>query len=349
MTILQASIIPNLVSNSLASTDTVRSTSYGKTFPALHSLEDLDNQKVIAIGSSIIQYSVDGKCISQSIDTPNTSVYNLGVSGANPYTEILQIPAIIRVDPEIVMIDLGPNGLWDFYESEALDEYIEFRFIINSISMENQDIGEWISLIREKDKQWIALDDVERIQLTQSYSRISAEKMLMKEFAEYFEGLSYKEYAPEPDSEGWIDYLMTPAFLAPNYENLNDSEVQVLIDDIMKSKKNQGVYNPKSDGTLNHESYEYMLQELTDAGIDVILVATPHHPMVYPHLGDKQLDGFNSTMERYVSEYNVTALNMYWETWDNSMFRDRSHLGHNGREYFCERVTPVIDQILSER
>ena len=121
---LQTSFIPNIVSESLASTDTVRSTSYGKTFPALNTLEDLDGQKVIAIGSSIIQYSVDGKCISDTITISDTLVFNLGVSGANPYTEILQIPAIIRVDPEIVMIDLGPNGLWDFYESESLDEYI---------------------------------------------------------------------------------------------------------------------------------------------------------------------------------------------------------------------------------
>lgn len=176
---------------------------------------------------------------------------------------------------------------------------------------------------------------------------------MIKEFDEYFEEsfeeIKYKEYAPEPDSEGWVDYLMTPKFLAPKYENLNDSDVQILIDDKMKSKKKQGVYNPHFDGTLNHEAYEYMIQELTDAGIHVLLVATPHHSMVYPHLDDGQLDGFNATMDRYEAEYGATSLNMYWETWDNSMFRDRSHLGHNGREYFCERVSPVIDEILSER
>ena len=94
----------------------------------------------------------------------------------------------------------------------------------------------------------------------------------------------------------------------------------LLIDDKMESKKKQGVYNPHFDGTLNHEAYEYMIQELTDAGIHVLLVATPHHSMVYPHLDDGQLDGFNATMDRYEAEYGATSLNMYWETWDNSMF-----------------------------
>jgi len=37
---------------------------------------------------------------------------------------------------------------------------------------------------------------------------------------------------------------------------------------------------------------------------------------------------------------------MYWETWHNSMFRDRNHLGVNGREYFCERISPLIEQLL---
>jgi hypothetical protein len=41
-------------------------------------------------------------------------------------------------------------------------------------------------------------------------------------------------------------------------------------------------------------------------------------------------------------------LNMYWETWDGKMFRDRSHLGDLGREYFCERIAPEIDAILGD-
>jgi hypothetical protein len=53
MVFLQTSIIPGIVIDSLVSSDLVRSTSYSKTFPALHSLEDYENGKVIAIGSSI--------------------------------------------------------------------------------------------------------------------------------------------------------------------------------------------------------------------------------------------------------------------------------------------------------
>ena len=139
-------MITGIVGDQLIASDIVSSPTYAKTFPALHSLEDYDGDKVIAIGSSIIQYSVDGKCIMEEM-TSDAGVFNLGISGANPYTEILQIPALIRASPELVMIDLGTNNLWNYYESESLNDYIEFRFTINSILMKNQDIGEWYDLI----------------------------------------------------------------------------------------------------------------------------------------------------------------------------------------------------------
>ena len=78
-----------------------------------------------------------------------------------------------------MIIDLGPNGLWEFYESESLDEYIQFRFTINSIAMENDDIGGWTELIREQDKQWIAMTDLERFELTQQYSHRAFENVLL--------------------------------------------------------------------------------------------------------------------------------------------------------------------------
>lgn len=346
MIFLHTSIVSTIVVDSIVSSNVVRSPTYGKTFPALHSLENYEGKKVIAIGSSIMQYSIDGNCIGESMETNDVSVFNLAVSGANPYTEMLQIPALIETNPELVIIDLGPNSLWEFYESESLDEYIQFRFTINSITMENDDIGEWTELIREKDKQWIAMTDLERFELTQQYSQSAFENILLDYFAEHFGYVNYREYAPKPNDDGWYDYLRTPSFLAPKYELLNDSVVKQLIDENMTKKKNAGVYNPNFNGTLNHLAYEYMLDELTEANIEVLLVAAPHHPYVYPHLDEGQMDGFNHTIDHYTELYGVSKLNMYWETWENSMFRDRNHLGHNGREYFCERIAPIIDEII---
>ncbi len=99
---------------------------------------------------------------------------------------------------------------------------------------------------------------------------------------------------------------------------------------------------------MNHASLEYIIHELRSHDIEVMLVAPPHHPFVYENLDAGQLDGFNFTINDLSERYNTSVLNMYWETWDGKMFRDRSHLGDTGREYFCERVAPEIDAILGD-
>jgi len=341
-----SSVGPAIVTDSLISTNLVSNTRYGITFPALNSIENHDEDSVIAIGSSIIQAAVDGKCISESLENNDVNVYNLGISGANTYTEILQIPALIRADPELVLLDLGPNGLWEFKSDSDLDEYIQFRFTINSIAMQYEDIGNWTDLIRETDRPWIAFNDAERIELTQSYSQKSFELWLQSEFSEHFDSINFEQKAPLPDDENWIEYLMQPSWPAPKFELWTQEEIVKYFEENMPRKATQGVYNPKLNDTLNHKSYEYIISELTNAGIEVLLVATPHHPMVYSYLEDGQLDNFNDTFERYSSYDGVKGINMFWEEWHDSMFKDRNHLGVNGREYFCQRLAPIIDGIL---
>ena len=102
---------------------------------ALESIKNEETKSIITIGSSILQYATDGGCISNRLNNDEYRVHNLAMSGANPYTEMLQIPKLIESKPSMVLLDLGPNALWDFYESKQLDEYIELRFSILSMSM----------------------------------------------------------------------------------------------------------------------------------------------------------------------------------------------------------------------
>jgi len=320
------------------------------TFPALDYIEYNDRNSVIAVGSSILQAAVNGSCITEHLDDTSTGVYNLAISGANPYTETLQIPALVRANPKLVLVDLGPNGLWNFYDSEDLNEYIQFRFTINSISMKQNDIGDWKEHIRDVDREWLGYTHAERMSLVQSYSHKALEEHLTGFVAEYFEFLNYEERAPSPSNPEWEEYLMDPYSFVPReplFEKKTESEINDYMEEKMPRKAKQGVYNPQLEGTLNHIAYEYIINELRSAGIPVLLIATPHHPMVYPYLGIDQLYGFNQTFERFTNLSGVYGANMFWETWHSSMFRDRNHLGVNGREYFCQRITPLIQQMLA--
>ena len=339
----------SMVSDKLITADMTSNPRYAITFPALEYIEDIEEESVVAIGSSIIRAATNGTCISENLHRDAASVYNLGISGANPYTETLQIPALIRANPELVLLDLGPNGLWDYYDDDDLNEYVQFRFTINSIMMEQKDIGNWTNHIRDIDRQWLAYTFEERMKLSQAYSQESIDTVLRGIVSEVIEDIEYNERAPLPDDPNWHQYLMEPYFREPFFEKKSEAEITAYLEEKMPKKTKQGVYNPKENGTLNHVAYEYIINSLRDAGIPILLVATPHHPGVYSYLSAGQLDGFNQTFNRFANLSGVYGVNMFWEEWHSSMFRDRNHLGANGRGYFCERISPYISTMLDSQ
>ena len=89
-----------------------------------------------------------------------------------------------------------------------------------------------------------------------------------------------------------------------------------------------------------------MINSLVNASIDVVLIGVPHHPWVNDYLENGQLDGMNETYNYYSSFENVTSLQMYWDNWPSEAFSDRNHLDSEGRDIFCNQVTPVVDNII---
>jgi hypothetical protein len=265
---------------------------------------------------------------------------------------MIQIPAIIKVKPKLVIIDLGPNNLWEDRYFDSINEYIEFRFKILSISMTNDEIGEWLDLLREKDKQWIATSTIERINMTQSYSHNAIEAQISKLVNEYISldiKFAYEAfYIPELNSEEWINYLQTPSFMGDKFEIMNKSDVDLWFEENMHKHVGKGVFNPRSEGTLNHIALEYIISELSNSDIKVALVAVPFHPKLYDYLESGQIDGHNDTLTYFENKYDVEILNWFWESWDYEMFRDKSHLGFKGRVSYCERIAPEIDNILQK-
>ena len=336
-------LFPQIVNDSLIETDVIKSGRYAVTFPALETIEQEESEAIVTIGSSILQYATDGRCITEQLDIPNNNVYNLAISGANPYTEMIQIPKLVEAQPRAVLLDLGPNSLWNFYESESLDEYIQFRFTILSMTMQHNMSLEWEHLLRDVDREYIATTSLERMNLTSSYSQLALDRILLQQSHEFLELDFANRKIPGVGDDGWVEYLQTPRFLAPNFELKNQSEVDAWFEENMPRRVKYGVYNPESNGTLNHLALEYTIEQLTNAGIDVFMVAPPHHPQVYNYLEPGQIDGHNHTLSYFKETYGAIPINWFWETWDSGMFRDRNHLGDLGREYYCQRIASELN------
>ena len=337
-------LVPELVNKSLIEGNALKSGRYAITFPAIEWIGEQDSDTIVAIGNSVLQYATDGECIGERLNGDAT-VYNLAISGANPYTEIIQIPALVEAAPKMVLLDLGPNSLWPFYNSSSLDEYIQFRFTILSLTAGLQDAEAWSHLLRAQDRTFIASSLEERITLTSSYSQTAIDNIIWSAVDEYIDVDYSHRNMPDVFSVQWDEYLQTPNFMPPKFETWNQSEVVAWFEENMESKARMGGYNPNSNGTLNHMALEYIIKSLTDAGIEVVMVAPPHHPLAYDYLKPGQIDGHNETLHYFETTYGAHTVNWFWEEWDQQMFRDRNHLGDQGRVYFCQRISEELNQM----
>ncbi|MAR78120.1 MAG: hypothetical protein CMD43_04155, partial [Gammaproteobacteria bacterium] len=218
-------IFPNIIDESLVEGSVLKDARFAITEHALESIKNEETKSIITIGSSILQYATDGGCISNQLADDEYRVYNLAMSGANPYTEMLQIPKLIESKPSMVLLDLGPNALWDFYESKQLDEYIELRFSILSMSMSYSSSESWEPLIRESDKEYIADSPQKRINLSTTYSQGVIDDLIKRNFGHYFDVDTKNNLIPKIGSEEWISYLQTPNFLGPYFETLTEKEI----------------------------------------------------------------------------------------------------------------------------
>jgi hypothetical protein len=310
------------------------------TYEGYKYISNDNSVSVVGIGSSVLQYAMDGKCMSNMSEVENSKFYNFGMAGSYPYVEMVQIPALVKSAPSLVMIEIGPNSLWGWdTQSQSMSNYNNLRFPLISMQMTHDLNGEWYKILEQQDKNYFLNSSLQRDLQWRQYTR-DAIDVKIENWVHDIPKVENYNTVPDKNSREWDDYLQLPKHLSSKYDLKNESQIRIDLDE------NHGVYNPKSDGTQNHAALEYMISSLNDAGIEVVLVGIPHHPWVNGYLNPGQLDGMNETYIDFSSKYNVHQIQMHWESWNSNEFYNRNHLDSDGRERFCQQVTPFIDEVL---
>ena len=350
--IISTSAGPAIVKPMLLDGSLISNGRFAFVYDAYETVGDDDGPSVVGIGSSILLAAMNGACMQEDSEVENTRFYNFAMSGGKPYSEMIQIPALIESKPDVVMLEVGPNSLYEWdpdVHQTGIHDYNEFRFQLMSMGMSEQHIGGWYDVLDEIDKQWIDVEQLKRTDAWSEYTRDAIEEYLRREIDDITDALDSDSYSyvPPVNSPNWDSYLSEPNYHKSRYDGKSPDYIRDDLDNRMPSKVTQGVYNPKPNGTQNHRALDYMIHELLNASIEVVLVGIPHHPWVNEYLQPGQLDGMNVTYDKYTQFEGVTPLQMYWEEWPSGAFDNRNHIDDDGREIFCKRVTPVIDALLN--
>jgi len=329
----------------------VRVGRYAMSMDAWETIEEDEATSVVAIGSSMIQYALNGSCIEDEIGNQDTFVYNIAIPGSMPYMEMIQTEAAVRASPELVLLEVGPNSLWDVdqFSTESLMDYFELRLTILSLMLESQDEGGWLEILRQSELDFLDKGMEQNFRSESVYADDAIEEFLRRLILS--ESSAPREisaaYVPHPSHDSWHEYLRTQNWLYSKLELMSNESRSDWENITIPNSLKKGVNNPEHNGTLNHAALEYMVSRFSESGINTILVSPPLHPIMIENLAPGQYEGHNTTLT-YLSEYDgVTTLNLIWEDyWIDNDFFDHNHLDRHGRHTFCQKASPIIKTIL---
>lgn len=357
--IFVASVLGMLLSHNLTFSLTESSISNGSimrdsrlsgiTTDSLTIISDYVDSPIIGIGSSMTLKALDGKCVTSNLNSPAV-VHNLAHVNSMPWNDMIHIPRIVELNPKLVLIEIGPNIMSNL-TSEKMLEYSELRYKTDTAKQDNLDLGGWYDLLDPRLEDFVATDDIMRMQFRQEYVVDSIEEELnilifneSKERREWTYG-----WVPAPgETEDWLNYLQTPPFpLDRNgFDGMNTDEREEYN---LTKMAGAASYNPRID-SYGQMALEYEIETLVENGIGVLLVILPQHPDSLNSVPDGKWDELNQSINEFTDSENVYAFNQLWEHgWEDSHFFDRNHLDDEGRIEFCNRLAPVIDEVLSGR
>ncbi len=335
---------------------------YAMTFDAYDHISETSDSVVIALGSSKMREAFDGVLIKE-LSSSESDFYNLAYSLEHPYIRVIEIESIIELNPEIVIFEVGPSTFSEL--STPVPEWAQMmmaQLIALGGADSTQHLGE---IIEPEDLAILPNTHLERMELLATYFPDAIEYTLEYEFgldAPYpcFGDERNVRCVPLPTSSTYDNYLRHPPKL-PNilamiketgtlinsYGQPYDMSLEYYYGEHLDKYINRTYHNPEGVLNKNQVAFEYMVDRLVNAGIQVVLLGLPYNPVLMDRLAPGQWEYYNSSVTNYSQIEGVTVLNMMWDSgWAEEDFSDRTHMSRQGERKLAELLVQPLDQIL---
>ena len=335
---------------------------YAMTFDAYEHISETSDSVVIALGSSKMREAFDGVLIKE-LSSSKYDFYNLAYGLEHPYIRVIEIESIIELNPEIVIFEVGPSTFSEL--STPVPEWAQMmmaQLIALGGADSTQHLGE---IIEPEDLAILPNTHLERMELLATYFPDAIEYTLEYEFgrdAPYpcFGDEPNVRCVPLPTSSAYDNYLRYPPSL-PNilatvketgtlinsYGQPYDMPLEEYYGERLDKYINRTYHNPEGVLSKNQLAFEYMIDRLIDAEIQVVLLGLPYNPVLFDRLAPGQWEYYNTSVANYSQIEGVTVLNMMWDSgWVEDDFSDYTHMSRQGEIKLAELLVQPLDQIL---
>ena len=341
--------LSNFVIKPLAFDGTLsRSGRYGFVYEAWNTIgsDDVD-LSIVAIGSSLTQYGINGSCMKNEYSTESSNTYNLGIPGSYPYLDMVQMNRALSSKPDIILLEVNPISLSQVSDISEIN--IQLRLMLASLFLEREEYIGWVEILENEHLDYMDyyLDD--RLNSENKFFGKSVEELLNR----YKNNNSEDEWwtidphwylgVPNPKSESWLNYLIEPPLLSNYLASMDEESLSFYENETIPKQMSRDRYKPNIENNLNFLALEYIVSTLSSNNIPIILVSYPIHPISLSSLNPNQLDQHNSTLD-YLEEYDkVESHNYIWsQEWEKGDFYDFEHLDEQGRNKVCTMLGPEI-------
>ena len=272
---------------------------------------------VYILGDSFVSYSIYSPLLNQQLSERgfDISEYNLAIQGGVPIMHSLQVQNIIDSKPSLVIIGVSYRHLADGnYWIEERVSLVKDRLKIREDSFylysnyQIDDINSDLSIWYSKKFLMSALE----YKLTNSNKSIVVKNSVYNDY----HGLNYTRPSMQHSYEEIVAAAQDPN---------NSFRAKIT-----------------SESTQNKEALLYMINVLEDAGIPVILINAPLHPLLSENISDES----RQNLHDFLDSTGVTWYDMEFSM-NEKYFIDIYHLDDRGALKFTPYVTDMIIQELS--
>lgn len=330
---------------------------YSFTFDAYEHIKEKSENSVIALGSSKMREIFDGNLIGEYTDFEG-DFYNLAYASDRPYVRMIEIDALIRANPNLVMIEIGPN-MFSSLAEPVPDSTLSRMIQLMALNTEWQE-STWDVVLTEGDRE--LLPDT-RIKQLEYFSTISVESF--DSTLAYSLGFDEPPYScdadwgtvhcvPLPSDPLYDDYVKYPIQFRNSLKVIKAGEAKYTIEEFygerLDNYLSRSYHNPEGVLNKNQIAFEFIIESLIANDIPVMLVNLPYNPVLIDRLSEGQWDYLNASIEVYSHKYDLEVVDYMWS---NNMvdddFNDFTHAARTGEVKFAEFIAPHIDDFIAPK
>jgi hypothetical protein len=269
---------------------------------------------------------------------------------------MLEVDAIIATKPQFVLLEIGPNSFSSL--SDPIPEVTKSR-MAQLVSMGDVNLDSYPKhILNASVKDTLPNSAMDRSELLASYVPHAIEGTIEIELlalGQPYPCAGPKENVrcvPLPDNSTYDEYLRYPIQFRNSLSSIKEGRSTISIDEfygpMLDHYLNKSYHNPEGVLNENQLAFEYMIEEFSSAGIDVILVGLPYNPVLLNRLGPGQWEYYNSTIQMYSNLETVTVVDMMWDSdWSDEHFNDYTHMAREGEILFANKLMMSIGPLLN--